>query len=71
MKSLNDNVISKSEHVWSVNGSITKIPKLILSLDQAFFKIIVNVIITLLICKGQISETFYSYMRIRKILNDG
>ena len=53
-----------------MNAAITKIPKLVLSSDQAFFKIIVNLVITLLICKTQISETFYSYMRIRKILKD-
>jgi len=52
------------------NGMITRIPKLILSPQESFFKLVVNVMIVLLICKAQISESFYCYKRIRYYCNN-
>jgi len=51
-KDMNDIIIEPNNEENVFNGEITKIPKLILSPTQAFFKLIVNVIIVLLICKS-------------------
>ena len=67
---IKDLVITPNEKENTLNGYLTKVPKLILSPSQAFFKIVVNFIITLLICKAQISETFYSYKRMRKYMKE-
>lgn len=54
----------------SFNGFKTKITKLVLSKEQTFFKMIVNVFITLAICKSQISGSLFAFKRIRHRQND-